>query len=64
MCGCSCESGKSHHRQSCCCDGHHHSHPVFWTREAKISWLESYLSGLEEEGKSVRERLAQLKDRA
>jgi len=68
---CNCESGNHHGKHSCCCGGHHgkrscgcgghhDGHPIFWTKEAKISWLENYLTSLEKETKSVQNRLDEL----
>jgi hypothetical protein len=32
----------------------------FWTREEKITWLEEYLTNLQNEAQAVKERLAAL----
>ena len=36
----------------------------FATREEKVSWLERYLEGLQEEAQAVEERIAKLKEEA
>jgi len=63
MCCCH-ESGRNHRQRTCCGGESTGCHPVFWTKEAKLSWLESYLSSLEEETKSVQNRLQELRSEA
>jgi hypothetical protein len=58
-CGC----GHRHHSSyaaNCGCHSFHFG-PRFPTREEKVSWLEQYLEGLQEEAKAVEERIAKLK---
>lgn len=72
-CGCGCESHqgaghKGHHHSGgcgcgcgCSCGGHSRFGPTFWTREEKISYLEQYLEGIQEEQKAIEERITALK---
>ena len=49
-----------HWGSSCCC-GHSGFGPGLWTKEEKVARLEQYLEGLQEEVKTVEERVAVLK---
>ena len=49
------------HGGLCACGRPFHFGPRFWTKEEKITWLEQYLEGLQEEAKAVEERIAALK---
>jgi hypothetical protein len=51
-----------HHGCSCGCGGHSSLGPRFWTRKEKITWLEEYLEGLNDEVKATEERIAALKE--
>ena len=50
-----------HYGGFCACCGPTHGGPCFATKEERVSWLEEYLRGLQEEAKAVEERIAALK---
>ena len=51
-----------HHSISCACHGHADIGPCFWTKSEKITWLEESLEDLQAEAKSIKERIAALKE--
>lgn len=64
-CGHEIRHGNKHqghrHGGSCACGGQSYFGPAFWTQEEKVTWLEEYLAGLQEEVKTVKERIAVIK---
>ncbi len=55
---------RGHHQGGFCdcgCDRPMRFGPRFWTKDEKIAWLEQCLKGLQEEAKTVEERIAALK---
>jgi hypothetical protein len=60
--GGSCGCGRGcHHGDRCCCGSHFHASPAFWTRDEKVAWLESRLEELQEQVRTIQERIAVLK---
>jgi hypothetical protein len=51
-----------HHGHDCGCGCGFRFGPCFATGEEKLSWLEQYLEGLQEEAEAVEERIAKLKE--
>jgi hypothetical protein len=51
-----------HHSSAFVCDGHADIGPCFWTKKEKVAWLEEYLEDLQAEAKSIKERIAALRE--
>ena len=67
--------GRHGHGHDCGCGHGHHGHgksdcgchgirfgPCFATQEEKISWLQQYLEGLQQEVQAVEERITKLQE--
>jgi hypothetical protein len=57
---CDCGRSRHHHGDTCGCGTPFHGGRRFWTKEEKITRLESYLESLENEVQAVKEHIAEI----